>query len=584
MSEHHPATEVVFMKGAQVGGTESALNALGYIMDHAPGPTMVVMPTDGTAADWSRDRLGAMIRSTPCLDEIFGPSSRNPDNATKRKKFPGGYIKIAHATSASELRSRPIRYLFLDEIDGYPIDVDGEGDPVELAERRTSTYSTTKKVVKVSTPTFKSTSRVEPAYEASDRRKYHVPCPYCGTMQSIEWEQIHWEGEETDSPDPETAYMQCIECDGRIEESSKTQMLADGEWVATNPDAPEGVVGFHLSALYSPYGWFSWAEAARKWIAAKASKTPELLRTFFNTVLGVAFEVQGERPDWEKLYLRRRDYPQGTVPGGALVLTCGVDVQKDRLEYEVVGWGRQQRSWSVEYGVISGDTADDKVWRKLDELMDRKFRHEKGGQLEIAMMGVDSGYRSGKVYRWCSQYHPSRVLALKGRDNLATPISKTRAAEHSKSGKKIRTGAYLMHVGTNTLKRELYGWLGLPLPAEDAEESPSGWCEFPEYGQEYFQQLTAEQEVTRVRRGRTVYTFEKIRDRNEALDCRIYARAMAIHHGIDRWSEARWRQIWSMLSTSKRKKKSRPGRPEGGRRPSGGRSGRRKSRDSYWEE
>ena len=560
MSAYHPAREVVFQKGAQVAGTEAILNALGAIMDITPGPTMVVMPSDGTAADWSRDRLGAMIRSTPCLDALFGSGSRNPNNTTKRKKFPGGYIKIAHATSAKELRSRPIRFLFLDEIDGYPIDVDGEGDPVELAGRRTATYGSTKKVVKISTPTFESTSRIEPAYLASDQRKYFVPCLECGHYQVLKFEQLKWPKGE-----PGKARYECCECSALHEEHDKTEMLERGEWRARNDDVPEGRVGFHLSALYSPAGWFSWGQAATKFYEATKEKSKPKLRTFKNTVLAQTWRDTGETPDWEKLYLRSRGgHEIGTVPEDGLVLTAGVDVQGDRLEMEVVAWGKKMRSWSVDYAVITGDTSGDEVWDELEERIHRAYPHASGGKLKISRVAIDSGYRSQSVYRFCRR--EPLAMAIKGSDRLTRALGKPRAQDVDQLGRTITNGVQLWPVGVSVLKDEIYSWLLKPLPEED-EETPRGWCYFPEYGQDYFKGLCAEERKLVGEKMKWIKVYE----RNEPLDLRVYARAASIALEIDRWDESRWEQEENEIEDSK---KSRP-KPQRDRR-------RRQRADDDW--
>ena len=532
LSASHPARDVTVMKGAQVGGTEVLVNFIGYVMEHSPGPSLAVMPTEDTARDWSRDRLGSMIRSTPSVNALYSGKSRDPNNTITRKKFPGGFLKVAHATSASQLRSKPIRYLVMDEVDGYPEDVDGEGDPCELAERRTSTYGATKKIVRVSTPTFETTSRIEPAYEASDQRKYFVPCPHCDHYQTLRWDQLQWP-----KGKPEEAMYCCEECGCLLEESDKTEMLDRGEWRATNPDAPDDKVGFHLSALYSPDGWMSWADCAKKFHAAVKSKSKELLRTFVNTILGETWRDVGETPDHEKLYLRRGGCERGKVVDDALVLTAGVDVQGDRLECEIVAWGQKLRSWSVDYVKIHGDPAKGKVWDELDTLIHTDFPHESGGEVAISRVAIDAGYETQHVRNFCRKYSSNFVMAVIGRASLQRAIGSAKWVDVDARGKRIKRGAKQWKIGVNVLKEEIYSWLLHSLPEED-EEKPRGWCEWPEYSREYFRGITAEEKKPRGDKITWVKTYE----RNEPLDCRVYARAASIVLGIDRWDEDRWQQ------------------------------------------
>jgi phage terminase large subunit GpA-like protein len=527
------------MAGAQLGKTEGILNVIGQIMDQVPGPTMVVMPTEETSRDWSRDRLTPMINSTPELAKLFGTSAKNPNNSTGRKAFPGGYIKIAYATSAAGLRSRPARFILMDEIDGYEQDVDGEGDPCALAEARARTFASSKKIIKCSTPTEASTSRIEPAFNRGTMEYYHVPCPHCGTMQRLEWERIKW-----DSGDTQTAYYECIDCGAPAHESDKIRMLDKGDWVQTNPEPEPGVVSFHISSLYSP--WYTWAEAATAFVAAVKSRSKSLLRVFVNTILGETWRDKGETPDWEKLYLRRDSYQRGTVPEGGRVLTMGVDVQRDRLEAEIVAWGEGLRSWSVDYVTMPGDPSQPEVWEQLDELIHAEYTHESGGRMKISRTAIDSGFETQHVYRFCRRHSASRVMAVKGSQRLTTPLGRPSQVDLDTGGHRIEGGATLWNVGVDVLKDELYSWLIQPLPGDD-EEDPRGWCRWPSYGQEYFKGLASEERQIRGNK----LLWVKVFDRNEPLDCRVYARAASIAIGCDRWAATRWdRELQDILDSA----------------------------------
>jgi phage terminase large subunit GpA-like protein len=359
-----------------------------------------------------------------------------------------------------------------------------------------------------------------------------------------------------------TAVCYCCEaCGVLIEEYHKTQMLAKGRWQAT-AESDGRTVGYHLSSLYSPVGWFSWSEAAQMFEAAQQS--PELMKGFVNTVLGEPFEEEFEAPEWERLYERRESYAMGVIPDGGLFLTAGVDVQRDRLECEVIAWGRDKESWSIDYLVLDGDTAQPDVWKKLDSLLSRDWSHAGGSTLPIRVMCVDSGYATQDVYGWVRNYpqavwggagarasQPRTVVAVKGRDTETALILSVSKAD---TGGK-RRGLRVWNVSGPVAKVELYRWLKLPRPTDEervqGETYFPGTCHFPQYGEEYFKQLTAEKRVIRLHKGFPKATWEKDPTRNnEALDCRVYARVAASIYGLDRFKELHWKRLEQALGTN----------------------------------
>lgn len=529
LSATDPTQTVIFCSGAQTGKTEAGNNWLGYVIDHAPGPIMAVQPTVEMAKRNSKQRIEPLISECPRLRERVKPSrARDSGNTILTKEFPGGVMVLTGANSAVGLRSLPARYLFLDEIDAYPGDVDGEGDPVALAEARARTFAR-RKIFKVSTPTIAGRSRIAAAYEDSDQRRYEVPCPHCGTYQAIVWKNIKW-------PDgkPSEAVLICEGCQRAIQEHYKTKMLAKGRWVARKPErANKKTVGFHLSSLYSPVGWFSWADAAELWEQAQGNQMR--LRSFVNTVLGETWKEKGEAPDWHRLYERRESYEFNRVPAGAVFITAGADIQKERIECEIVAWGADKQSWSLDYRVFAGDTSGEAVWKDLFAVLNETFPCEDGGgQMPIRLMAIDSGFNTQAVYNQVRKFPSNRVIAVKGSAWLDTIIGKPAAVDVDTRGRTIRRGVRIWSVGTNLIKTELYGWLRLDAPT-DGDEYPPGYCHFPEYDSEYFKMLTAEQIVLRqTRNGGRKYEWEKIRDRNESLDTRVYARAAACLLGLDR--------------------------------------------------
>ena len=547
LSPYSGIEKVVFMKGAQIGGTEVGNNFLGYIVHLSPGPVMLVMPTVDGAKRTSKTRIYPMFEAIPELKGVISNRrSKDASNTTLMKEFQGGVLVLTGANSAIGLRSMPVRYIFLDEIDAYKGDVEGEGDPVNLAIKRTSTFNR-RKIFMVSTPTIQGVSRIEYEYEQSDQRHYMVPCPYCNKRQSLKWKQIHFEND-----DPATATYVCEHCGAIIEEHLKTWMLENGIWEKSNPKS--NVAGFHLSSLYSPVGWFSWADAVKQFLDAK--NKDNLLKVWVNTVLGETWLEKGEAPEWQILFDKREDYQQEIVPSGGLFLTAGADVQKDRIECEVVAWGRNKESWSVGYFIINGDTAREEVWNELSEFSKRYFEHSSGVMLPISRFAIDSGFATQQVYNWVRKQPINFAMAIKGTDSGVTPLGLPTRVDLNINGKRLRRGAKVWSVGTSILKSELYQFLRLT--QNEDESYPAGYCHFPKYDSEYFKQLTAEQLVTKMVRGYQKREWQKTRERNEALDCRVYARAASISFGIEQFTETKWRNLEKALIPESKEKVKLP--------------------------
>ena len=499
LSATRPESVVVFMKGAQIGATESGNNWLGYVIHHAPGPMLYVMPTVDAAKRASKQRIAPMIDSIPEIREkVATPRARDTGNTLFQKDYPGGTLILTGANSAVGLRSIPARFLFLDEVDSYPMDLEGEGSPIQLAIRRTATYKRNRKVFMVSTPTIRGLSIIEDYYSESDQRRFFVPCPDCGEFQTIEWKRITWpEG------DPDSAAMTCEHCGVLIPETQKTNLLNNGEWRATGEGRH---TGFHLSSLYSPAGWYSWADAANDFLAAKRSGI-EQLKTWINTVLGESFEEQGEQADPNELIMRREEYPDD-LP--ILWRTVGVDVQKDRLELELVGWGEGEESWGLEYVILPGDTAQQPVWDSLTETL---------AAMKPDAVAVDSGYNTQFVYSWVERKR--YAWAIKGVAGAGLPLIEDLQRRIRRLRKKRQRAVTPEPIGVDQGKTIIYSRIGISEPGP-------GFMHFPlsaDYDDEYMAQLTAEKLVTRYHRGRPKQEWVQTRPRNEALDCRVYALA-----------------------------------------------------------
>lgn len=575
--------EIVFKKGSQVGGSECILNFIGYAIDYAPGPMLAIQPTVELAKRFSRQRIDSLIEESPRLrSKVKSNKDKDAKNNMLSKDFPGGTLVITGANSAVGLRSMPARYLLMDEIDAYPQNVDEEGSPISLAEARARTFKRNRKVFKVSTPTIQGRSNIEHAFEKSDRRYYQVPCPYCQHMQKLEWKQVKWE------PNlPETAHYVCISCEEVIEERWKPTMLARGEWVAENPESK--IAGFHLSSLYSPYGWYSWPDIVRDWLKAQG-KTDEL-KTFVNTVLGETWVEKGDAPDWRRLYERREPYPLNVIPKQAAFITAGVDVQKDRLEAQIVAWGKGREAWVVDNRVFPGDTSDltaNGPWQQVQQLLQETWTREDKTQFTLRMVAIDSGYNTQTVYSFVRKFPPNRVIATKGQDSLQMLIGLPNSVDVLSNGRKLRRGLRVWSIGASVAKSELYGVLKLDKPTEEElllHGFPPGFVHFPELDEQYFRQLTAEQLVKKMVKGFTKYEWQKVYERNEALDTLILARAAAAVVGIDRFTEAHWAEMLNQQAPIEVKKEQEPAQTQHNpanrvQTPAAGRIPRRKS--NFW--
>lgn len=510
-SVYSPVEEVVVMKGAQIGFTETGLNIVGYYIDNDPGPVMYVMPTIETMQRNVKMRFDPMFNATPRLSEkISEKKSRDSANTMKQKDFPGGTLILAGGNSAASLRSVPVRVLILDEVDGYPSDLDGEGSPVELAKARTRTFSR-KKIFMLSTPTVEGQSVIAKEFEETSQRYYFVPCPHCGHFQRLVWDNVKW-----DKGYPRSAKYLCEACEKLIEERYKPMMLKKGKWQEAKPENTSSKkVGYHLNSLYSPLGWYSWGDAAQSWIDAQGK--PDELKVFINTVLGETWKESGEVPEWEALYDRRMDYPTNRPNNEIALITCGVDVQKDRLELELVGWTKGKKSYSIDYRVIFGPTSENQVWEQLALVVGETWEREDGVLMPLSKMAVDTGYNTNMVYKFCRRFPGGSVIPIKGQDRQNVVVSTPIPVDRTKKGKKAGSlGLY--SIGVSILKGELYGWL--KAKRNENGEFPDGYCFFPNaYDEHFFKMLTAEQLQKEVVKGFTKYVWVKVRERNEALDC-----------------------------------------------------------------
>ncbi|NJK40590.1 MAG: phage terminase large subunit family protein [Acaryochloridaceae cyanobacterium SU_2_1] len=514
--------EVILCSSAQIGKTEAQLCILGYYIHQDPAPVLFVMPTLELAEAISKDRIAPMVRDCPALAARIGdPRSRDSGNTLLHKEFPAGRLTLCGSNSPASLSSRPCRIILCDEVDRFTA-AGTEGDVVNLAKKRTSTFFN-RKLVLTSTPTIKGASRIWSAFESSDQRRFFIPCPECGHEQYLKWPQVKWDWDK----DPSAAWYECEGCGHKMSDAQKKQMVRLGRWqpTATPKQGTAKSISYHLWAAYSP--WMSLGDCAQEFLAAKDD--PQTLKVWVNTCLGEPFDEEGgEGLEWQRLMARAEPYAPWTVPEGALVLTAGVDVQKDRLACSIWGWGAQEESWLIGNTELWGDPLLDAVWGQLTELLSATYRHESGADLSISATAIDTGYQPQAIYRYC-RAQGQQCYALKGVSTPGRPIiGRPSYQEVTYRGKVYKRGVKLWPVGVDVCKGVLYGRLRLQGPG-------SGFVHFPiGLDEEYYQQICAEKVTTRFHKGFPRREWVKTRPRNEALDCAVYAYAVAIAIGLPR--------------------------------------------------
>lgn len=510
--------QIVIMASAQVGKSEIELNMMGCAIDNDPGPMLYIQPTKEVAEDYSKRRIAPMINACPTLREkVFKARSRDAANTITMKTFPGGSLAIIGANSPADLASKPVRYIFMDETDRFPVSAGTEGDPQELAERRTETFRHNRKIIKTSTPTIKGRSKIEKDYMSGTQEEWHTECPHCHTYNFIRFSDIHFEKEDfRDATGNEDYHVkkvtwECPTCKREIPEHVVKRLPA--KWVSKNPAALDnGIRSFRLNAFMSP--WSDWKDIVYKFL--KAKNDPDLLKTFYNTILGESWEVHTNKGLDEKLYNRREHY-NAEVPTGVLLLTMGIDTQDNRLEYEVVGWNRNGESWGISRGIIPGRADSPGVWDEVDLLLDHEWKMKNGMKMKTLATFIDSGgHFTSDVYKECALRQTKRIWPIKGEGG--------EGKEYCRQMKKAKQAEGVKFIiGVDDGKSGIMYEAGLETPGPNYMHFPIDYR--AGYDKEYFKGLISEQMVIHRQRGKAVVVWEKIYERNEPLDCRNYARA-----------------------------------------------------------
>lgn len=521
LSPQSGARQVTIQKGSQVACTELCINKQMYCIDYHPAPYLYIQKTLDAVEKYSKQRLQSSINACErMVGKIGAGKSRDSSNTILLKKFPGGVLILGGANSAASLRSVPIANLDLDEIDSYELNIQEEGDPIELAIRRTSNFAR-RKIFKLSTPKLTETSRIIPAFQGGDMRYYFIRCPFCGHAAPIMWSEP---GEmkcftiKYENKNPNTAQLLCAECGVLIDERYKTKMLSEENgayWYKTNPS---GIYpSFFISAFYSPLGFFSWREAVDMWLRSQMNFDKELLQVFINTVCGEGYSTEGRIVVSSEI--RKRCEPFENVPSPVRFLTAAADIQLNRIEAEIVGWGLYEESWSIAYEIFTGDVEYNEVWQKLDKFLLRQWRHERGVDMIPIISMIDAGYKSRKVYTFCRLREHRQVFPIQGRAGWGKGLIERPAKE-----RRNKYGVYLFGAYVDEIKSKFHSQLRLDFDRE--KEHNPGYCHFPlrqSHDEKYFNMLTAERLTTRKVRGFPVLEWELLKGRrNEALDARVY--------------------------------------------------------------
>lgn len=543
LSDSDPCEEVVLMTATQLVKSEAGLNWVGTCMEETPAPIMIVQATTNTGKRYSRQRVAPMIQACASLRRRVSKSqARDAANSASMKEFVGGVVIITGANSPAELASMPAKYIHFDEVDDYPDDCGGQGDPIDIAIARQDTFRRRKRLSSSSPKRTKGKSKIENRYLAGSQEQCHVPCPHCQHYQVLLFANLKWLKDDAGNARPDTARMLCQSCGVLIDEHHKDKMLAACIWVAKYPERKKFWRSFHLSSLYSPLGWLSWADMVRQFLLAQEDMkkgNPEKWMTFVNTRLAETVKEQAEQLQTNELQERAEDYDPSIVPMGGLIVTCGVDIQDDRIECFPWAFGEADQMWMLKPEVIMCNPGDASSWKLLDAYLQTRFKHASGQSLPIEAVGIDSGgHYTHMVYNFVRQAHPARkIAALKGDNHKpGIPIlGKASAVDVNWLGAIIKAGCKLWMVGVNTAKDLLHNRMKRPGQVHLSKQMPP----------EIFEQLTAEKRVPqRTSRGiRFMWVKVSSTARNEAWDGAVYAIWCAERLGLSKYPQKVWEQI-----------------------------------------
>lgn len=541
LSDRDPCKRVVAKCASQMMKTQIALNWLCSTIHQSPSNFLWLVPT-GKLHKRSAGRIDKTFAAVDAVKKLVAPPhSRDAMNNMDTKEFVGGTLFIATAGAAANLSEVPARRVYIDEVDRTEANVNGEGDPIKLAEARQTTFERNRKLYCSSSPTIEDESKIDELYSQGTQREALAECVHCGHMQTLHFENLRM------SEDDQNALYPCVECGAVMYESDKTKMFAKGAWTDGTPGDGE-TESFTISAMFLPYGWFPWKGLMKEYAAAKVAmeqgdEAPMI--TFYNTRLARCWERAKEQTKYDELMTRAEEYRLGTVPAGGLKLTAAIDVQNDRLELKVVAWGESMECWIVDYQIILQSPAEEATWKRADELLSVRYRHISGVEMGISATFIDSGgTATQEVYNYTSSRRGRRIFAIKGSSLPDRPIisSKPSLKDYKRNGELIKRGVQLWSIGTDTAKHYLARRWKYP--------SGAGAVHFSNDLQvDYYKQLTSEYLSTTYKRGMKVIFWEKKQqDRNEALDLMVYNLAAAHYLGLHKYKEGHWKTLREKLA------------------------------------
>ena len=583
LSPSHPAKRVVAKIASQLMKTQVGLNWIGANIHQAPANMLVLLPTDKLAKRVS-SRIEKTIQAVPELrDRVSKPRSRDSKNTVDTKEFIGGTLYITTAGSAANLAEVPARYIYGDEIDRWEVSIDGEGNPIELAENRATTFGRNAKFYYTSSPTEEGASAIDDLFKQGDQQRFYVPCPSCGHMHILQQDALRWNEDFTD------AWMICPACEFEIRNHHKSTMLPVGEWRQHSSGDGE-TVSFELPAFYAPIGWVSFLALAKQYDKAKTAMAKgdyESMQVFYNTRLALTWSNKDEVVKSDQLKAAAEDYRLGIVPLNGLILTAAVDTQGNRLEVKINAWGPGLERWVVNTHVIAGDPHEAETWAALDKILTEPVQHEAGKPMIISAVGIDTGgHATQEVYDFCRRRkrryingREQRVLAIKGASKAGRPIISSRPSmvDINLRGRIEKHGAMLWMIGTDTAKDWIYNRLLLT-------SGPGAIHYSKELPDEYFEQMVSEYRKTRYVKGYKRIEWHKDKSvRNEQFDLEVYNLGMAHHLELHKKSDLWWQRQRDQLiplngdlfaasappaaSTQKDEPETLPRQPDTPRRP-----------------
>ena len=542
-STHSKVNDVVVMFPVQIGKTTLSCNILAYSMLENPSPIGVYLPSSTTTDAWIDQKFNPILENCQILrDSMLENSNRQTSNRRNFKDFLGGILFIENASNPVSAKSKTIKLLLVDEVDEFAAQYTSGDDPLEMLGERTITYGNSGKRLYVSTPTVKGVSRIEYLYNKSTREKYHIKCPHCG-----HWQHLILEGFVYSTHDLNNVVYGCSQCEGYIFEHQKTELFAQGRWIAENPDVK--MRGFHANAFYYPLGLgLTWSQIITRHESIKESGSSAELKTFYNSILALPYED----PSMQKIRLhgledRAESYKLRTAPQQVGILTAGVDVQENRLAIQIVGWGAKMVCYVLDYVEIYGNPSDNGVWESLTELLNTPIERDDGKLLTVQATAIDSGFKTHDVYNYVRSKQIKRPMAIKGAGTInADWLSKAKAMDVNYRGASDKFGVMIYTVGVHLIKDELFMRISDDTDREKQDRIMHFSDDLP---REYFGGVLSETKSHKTGR------YEKIKGapRNEPLDTLVYAFAATRHAELrlHRYAKHRWEELTRPLTAER---------------------------------